>query len=111
MVLQADPLTYMRDFWVEACVAVADYFGITCCTRPWLADEVKWEALDVREGFDLSLILYERDVSSWYLDVNRITLGIGRKNTSTVKTIARLFNDASILYILCHRVSYIITSV
>jgi hypothetical protein len=105
IVLQADLLMYMKDFWAESCVAVADCFGISCRTRPWLADEVKWEALDVLEGIELSTILYERDVPSWYWDGNRTTLGMRRKNTSTIKTIARLLQD----YVMM-QVFYIIIS-
>jgi hypothetical protein len=51
----------VKNFWVQSSVAVADCFGISCGTRPWLADEVKWEAPNADEGLALSTILYERD--------------------------------------------------
>jgi hypothetical protein len=51
----------VKDFWVQSSVAVADCFGISCGTRPWLADEVKRKAFNADEGLELSTILYERD--------------------------------------------------
>lgn len=87
----------MKEFWAQSSVAVADCFGVSCGTRSWLADEVKLEALNVEEGVELSTILYERNAPFWYWDVSRITMGLGRKNIYTVKTISRICHNATIL--------------
>jgi hypothetical protein len=96
----------MKAFWVESCVTVADVFGISCGTQPWLADEVKWEALSVQHGLDLSFTKHECEAPLWYWDLNRTTFGIGRKTALNVKAVARVCGDINILYVLCHRVSH-----
>jgi hypothetical protein len=68
-VLQANPFDLVKDFWVWSRVEVADCYGIQCGKISWLADEIKWEAITVEQGGQLSSTAYEMDAPFWYWDL------------------------------------------
>jgi hypothetical protein len=72
--LDSHPFVFLKDCHGQATVEVAQCFGISCGTRPWLADEVKWEALDAEEGAEGLATRNERDAPPYYWDVKRLTL-------------------------------------
>jgi hypothetical protein len=99
--LQAEPYDQASAFWVQVCAAVADCFGIKCGLIPWLADEVKWEAITIEQGRLLSTLDHESPAPFSYWDFNRATLGLGMETIYTsVRTVARFGGDST-RYMYC----------
>jgi hypothetical protein len=110
--LHASPFDLVKDFWVRSRVEVADCYGIQCGKIPWLADEIKWEAITVEQGIQLSSTAHEVDAPFWYSDLNRSTLGLSRKSIYVnIRTVAQLSGNPDALYMLCHRVAHIIYAI
>jgi hypothetical protein len=67
MQLKTYGLIFMKDFYGKSAVEVVQFFAVSCGTRPWLADYVKWKPLGAQEGLDLLDTRNERDAPPWVL--------------------------------------------
>jgi hypothetical protein len=84
IVLQAEPYDQASAFWFHVCAAVADCFGIKCGLIPWLANEVKWEAITIEQGRLLSTIDHEPlHFSGTVTSIGRHLASAGKPSTRT----------------------------